>query len=49
LWRQPWKIGNIRAPLLIAPLIGAMSAPGSSCAERLAADTVERGERGGSG
>jgi hypothetical protein len=45
LWRQPWKIGNIRTNLLIAALIGATSALG--CAARLVACKVKRGVRNG--
>ena len=47
LWRQPWKIGNIRANLLIAALIGATSTLGLGCAARLVACEVERGVRNG--
>lgn len=47
LWRQPWKIGNIRANLLIAALIGATSTLGLGCAARLVACKVKRGVRNG--
>lgn len=47
LWRQPWKIGNIRTNLLIAALIGATSTLGLGCAARLVACKVKRGVRNG--
>jgi len=47
LWRQPWKIGNFLANLLIAALIGATSALGLGCAARLVACKVKRDVRNG--